>query len=150
MVILSGHTIRNNSTIPRFLLEPSSVSLFSEAAIRSCFLSPPPPPPAAPQLLFLLCSWQDMERLSKRLPSRHPQDEDNDECYNNLKKPAKKSRSRCSVHDYETNISGCVINKSSTLPLDAYTVVMEFLHPRVSDYFPFLYLYSIEKIIISN
>jgi hypothetical protein len=86
-----------------------------------------------------------MERTSKRLPSRNSQDEGDDECYEDSKKPAKKSKSRCSVHDCKTNISGCVIDESSTLPLDAFVVVMEFLHPRVRDYFPFLYLYSMEN-----
>ena len=68
-----------------------------------------------------------MERSSKR----HPRDEGDDDWYENSKKPAKKSD--CSVHDYKTNISGGVIKESSTLPLDAFMVVLEFLHPRVRD-----------------
>ena len=72
-----------------------------------------------------------MERSSKR----HPRDEGDDDWYENSKKPAKKSD--CSVHDYKNNIniSGGLIGESSTtLPLDAFVGVMEFLHPRVREY----------------
>ncbi len=120
--------------LPSFLKRPS-------ALVTSAHHLPRP----APQLSSYFCPWQDMERSSKRLPSRHPQDEGDDECHEDSKKPAKKSRSRCSVHDYKTNISGCVIDESPTLPLDAFVVVMEFLHPRVRDYFPFLYSHSMEN-----
>jgi len=75
-------------------------------------------------------SFQSVAYSSKRLPSRHLQDEGDVE-YDDLKKPAKKSRG--SVVDDDTNISGGFIKESSTppLPLDAFMVVMEFLHPRV-------------------
>ena len=76
-----------------------------------------------------------MERSSNRLESRHPQDEVDDVWHEDSKKHAKKSR--CSVHDYKNNIniSGGLIGESSTtLPLDAFVGVMEFLHPRVREY----------------
>ena len=76
-----------------------------------------------------------MERSSKRLQSRHPQEEGNDEWYEDSKKPAKKSR--CSVRYYKT--SGVVIEESSTLPIDTFMVVLEFIDSRVRYYLTFLF-----------
>jgi len=72
-----------------------------------------------------------MENLtSKKSPSRQRRRGDDDEDEGSKKPRAKKSRCRGGIDG-----SSGAEETSSALPLDAFMVVMEFLHPRVSVFY---------------